>query len=74
MHSNTGFANFLPLTKETRKEHFFKTLTWNLSNESRTRMTPPTLDEIFSNHRGNSSTSLTGSEVNAGGEDTCCIS
>lgn len=48
--------------------------TWNLLMESRTRMTPPgVFSETFSSHLGNSSTSLIGSAVRAGGEFTFCI-
>lgn len=48
--------------------------TWNLLMESRTNMTPPgVFSETFSSHLGNSSTSLIGSAVRAGGEFTFCI-
>lgn len=50
-------------------------LTWKRSMESSTKTTPPgSLDETFSNHRGNSSSRRTGLHVKAGGEVTCCIS
>ena len=53
---------------------YFSKPTWHRSNESMTRMTPPgVLDETLSNHLGNSSTSLTGSQVRVGGALTCCI-
>ena len=52
-----------------------KKLTWNLSIESITTIAPPgVLEEILSNHLGNSSTIRTGSEVRGGGEFNCCIS